>query len=314
MQATDIKKIACIGAGTIGASWASYYLWKGYPVTVQDLTKEALSRARSLIKNNLTFLVDKGLLTENELTFTKISVNYTTDIGEAVKDVQFIQESAFEDYEVKKTLFREIDEDAPEAIFATSSSGLLISEIQKASRFPARCLTAHPFNPPHLIPLVELVKGQATGEETFNLAYDFYKLIGKVPVRVNKEVPGHIANRIAFAYWRECIDLVMNGVCSVEDLDLASCYGPGPRYALMGPHLIYHLGGGPGGIRDFINHLGPSAEMWWDDMATWKRFPEGCKDVLEKGVQEELAGRTAQELAAWRDEKLVELLKGLGRL
>ncbi len=314
MQVSDIKKIACIGAGTIGASWASYFLWKGYPVAVQDVTEEALERAKKLIDSNLNFLLGKGLLTEAVLDKANKSVNYHTNIGEAVKDVQFIQESAFENYDVKKALFKDIDEFAPQAIFASSSSGLLISEIQKSSRFPERCIIAHPFNPPHLIPLVELVRGKATSEETLTVAYDFYKAIGKMPVRVNKEVPGHIANRIAMAYWRECIDLVMNGVCTVEDVDLASCYGPGPRYALMGPHLIYHLGGGPGGVKDFINHLGPSVEMWWEDMATWKKFPEGCREVLEKGVLDELAGKTPEELAAWRDEKLVKLLGDLDRL
>lgn len=320
MQTTDINKVACIGAGTIGASWASYFLWKGISTRVQDINDTALDKARSLIERNIQFLLDKGLMSPQELNEAKKRATYVTSIADAVCDVQFIQESAFENYEVKHTVLREIDEVNPTAVFASSTSGLLISEIQKYSKYPGRCITAHPFNPPHLVPLVELVLGTQTDQTTFQLAYDFYKAIGKMPIKVNKEVPGHIANRIAMALWRECIDLVMNGVCSVEDVDLACCYGPGLRYAIMGPHLIYLLGGGEKGVRGVIDHIGPSIEMWWDDMATWKRFPEGCRDVLENGVKAEIErrkpeeGRTSAEIAVWRDEKLVEMLKTLNRL
>lgn len=314
MYAHDIKKIACIGAGTIGASWATYYLWKGFHVSIQDVNEEAINSAKVRIQSNLEFLLEKGILTQTGFNEAMQVVTFTTSIGEAIQGVQFIQESAFENYGVKQAILKVVDGYAPEAIFASSTSGLLMTEIQKFSRYPERCITTHPYNPPHLIPLVELVKGKDTSEVTMNATYNFYKSIGKVPVRVNKEVPGHIANRITMAYWRECIDLVMNGVCSVEDVDLASCFGPGLRYALMGPHLIYHLGGGEKGVRGIIDHIGPSIEMWWEDMADWKKFPYGCKDILEEGIKQELGSRTSEELAKWRDEKIVAILKTLDRL
>lgn len=314
-----ITKIACVGAGTIGASWASYFLWKGYPTYIQDMNDAALERARSLVERNLQFMQAKELMSESEYKQALKQAVYLTSIGDAVKDVQFIQESAFENYDVKHAVLKEVDEANPSAVFASSTSGLLMTEIQSKSRYPGRCITAHPFNPPHLVPLVELVLGKQTDQATVDTAYDFYKSIGKVPIRVNKEVPGHIANRIAIALWRECIDLVMNGVCSVEDVDLACCYGPGLRYSLMGPNLIYHLGGGEKGIRGIIDHIGPSIEMWMDDMAVWKRFPDGCRDALEKGVREEIArrkpeeGTTVAEVSAWRDDKLVAIMKDLNR-
>ena len=320
MKISALEKVACVGAGTIGASWASYFLWKKIPTRVQDVNETALEKARLLIDRNLGFLASKGMMTAQEVADAKQRCSYFTSVIEAVSGVQFIQESAFESYQVKRAILEEIDTVNPNAIFASSTSGLLISEIQVQSKYPGRCITAHPFNPPHLVPLVELVLGRETDEATFQTAYDFYKAIGKMPIRLNKEVPGHIANRIAMALWRECIDLVMNGVCSAEDVDLACCYGPGLRLSLMGPHLIYQLGGGEKGVRGIIDHIGPSIEMWWDDMATWQRFPEGCRDVLEQGVNEEMSarkneeGRTASEIAAWRDDKLVEVLRLLNRI
>lgn len=316
----NVKKIACIGAGTIGASWASYFLWKKIPTNVQDINDQALERAKKLIDGNLLFLQTKGLMTESECRAAIGMASYGTGIGDAVNGVDFIQESALENYDVKRAVLQEIDAANSTAVFASSTSGLLISEIQKHSKFPERCLTAHPFNPPHLVPLVELVRGAQTNEATCQFAYAFYKAIGKMPIMVNKEVPGHIANRIAMALWRECIDLVMNGVCSAEDVDLACSYGPGLRYALMGPNLIYHLGGGEKGVRGIIDHIGPSIEMWWQDMADWKHFPADSREVLESGVIKEMENRQASEgktpaqIAAWRDEKLVELLISLNRL
>jgi len=305
-----IKTVSCLGGGTIGASWASYFLWRGLEVRIQDVTPEALQRAENLVGNNLRSLVGAGLLDQAAADAALARVSYTTHIAEAVSGTGFIQESVFENYETKWAVVREVDQFAPpDTIFASSTSGLLISEIQKNSSRPDRYITAHPFNPPHLIPLVELVKGKQTSDETVSRAYDFYKAIRKEPIIVKKEVPGHIANRIAMGLWRECIDLVMNDVCSVEDVDRAVCFGPGLRLALMGPNMIYHLGGGPKGVSGLIDGIGPSIEMWWEDMATWKKFPPGCKEVLEAGVKEEMDGRSFEEIAAWRDEKLLALLK-----
>ena len=313
MKVQDIKKVVCIGGGTIGASWATYYLWKGLNVYIKDINEEALERAKELIQSNMNFLVEKGIITEEMRQEAEKRAVYTVDMKEALTDAQFVQESAFESYEVKQKIVSEMDIYAPEAIYATSTSGLLISEIQKLSKYPERCIAAHPFNPPHLIPLVEIVKGDKTSDQIVSLAYDFFKSIGKEPIIVDKEVPGHVANRIQMAVWREAADLVLNGVCSVEDVDKAVCYGPGLRWALMGPHLIWELSN-PKGIVATIEHIGPSMNTWLADMADWKRLPENVGEAMKEGLKEETVNTTPDELKAWRDDKLIEILKQVGKI
>lgn len=313
MKVQDIKKVVCIGGGTIGASWATYYLWKGLNVYIQDINEEALERAKELIQSNMNFLVEKGIITKEMRQEAEKQAVYTVDIKEALTGAQFVQESAFESYEVKQKIVSELDEYAPEAIYASSSSGLLISEIQKLSKFPERCIIAHPFNPPHLIPLVEIVKGEKTSDQTATIAYDFFKSIDKEPIIVDKEVPGHVANRISMAVWREAADLVLNGVCSVEDVDKAVCYGPGLRYALMGPHLIWELSN-PKGIAATIEHIGPSMNTWLADMADWKRLPENVGEAMKEGLKEVTVNTTPDQLKAWRDDKLIEILKQVGKI
>ncbi len=226
------------------------------------------------------------------------------------KDVEFVHESVFENYDVKKEVFAQMDGFAhPATIIASSSSGLLMTEIQKVMKYPQRSLIAHPFNPPHLIPLVELVSGRQTAPEVITTMSNFYQGFGKIPVVLQKEVPGHIANRLAAALWREAIDLVVAGVASVEDVDKALYAGPGTRWAFMGPHLIYHLGGGEGGYEYFINHIGKAFEEYWQGMASWTEIPEDAKEAIISGVKNSLDGQSLSELTQWRDEKLVELLK-----
>jgi 3-hydroxyacyl-CoA dehydrogenase len=308
MKAEDVKKVVCIGAGTIGASWATYFLWKGLDVSIQDRNEEALDRAKDLIHSNLQFLEEKGVVSTDVRREAEARAVYTVDLQEALDGAQYVQESAFESYDVKQEIVRELDRYAPGVIYATSTSGLLISEIQKTSKYPERCITAHPFNPPHLIPLVEIVKGKETSEEIVSLAYDFFKSIDKEPIILNIEVPGHVASRIQLALWRECADLVLNGVCSVKDVDLATRYGPGLRWALMGPHLIWDLAH-PKGIEGILEHIGPSMDMWLPDMANWEKIPDKAGDVLREGLKEETANTTADELKQTRDDQLIELLK-----
>ena len=184
-----------------------------------------------------------------------------------------------------------------------------MTEIQKVTHHPGRCLIAHPFNPPHLIPLVELVPGEATDPATVAIMKDFYHELGKVPIVLKKAVPGHIANRLALALWREAVDLVVRGIASVEDVDKAVCAGPGLRWALMGPHMIYHLGGGEGGMDHFLDHFGPSFKTWWENMAAWTTLPPETKKVLVDGLKKEMGDRSMIDITSWRDEKLSALLK-----
>lgn len=313
MKVQDIKKVVCVGGGTIGASWATYYLWKGLNVTIQDINEEALARAKNLIDSNLDFLVEKGIITTELSNDAKKRAVYTVDMEKAFTNAQFVQESAYESYEVKQKIVSELDKYAPNAIYASSSSGLLISEIQKFSKYPERCIIAHPFNPPHLIPLVEIVKGEKTNDEIVSIAYDFFKSIDKEPIILNKEVPGHVANRISMAVWREATDLVLKGVCSVEDVDRAVCNGPGLRYALMGPHSIYELAN-PNGIMGTIHHLGPSMNSWLEDMTDWKKIPGNAGEMIKEGLQDEMKNISSEELKTWRDDKLIEILKQVGKL
>jgi len=311
-----IEEVACIGAGVIGHSWATLFALKGYRVKIQDLNREILEEALQGIKRNLEFMEEHGLAPRGGVGEAMARVEAATSIGEAVKDADYIQESVVERYDVKKDVFKRIDENAkPEAIIASSTSTLLISEIQKAVSRPERCLTAHPFNPPHLIPLVELVPGRETAPETVKATEEFMKGLGKTPVILKKEVYGHIANRLAWALWREALDLVGKGVASVEDVDKALVMGPAIRWLFMGPHLTYHLGGGKGGIEYFIEHLGEAFETCLRTMDTWTSLPYSAAKKVIEGVEELriVEEKSPEELARWRDGRLVDVLKLLHR-
>jgi carnitine 3-dehydrogenase len=290
-------------------------------VSVYDLDQKALTLSRERITRNLSYLTEKGILTQEAVVKALGGALFTQDIKEACYDVQFVQESGPENYAVKKFLVAALDQHgSPEALFASSTSGLLITEIAKDSRYPERCIGAHPYNPPHLIPLVEINKGERTSDETVHTAFDFYKVIGKEPIILKKEALGFISNRLQLALYREAIDIVLKGICSVEDIDKAVCFGPGLRFALMGPNLIFQLGGGAVGLKGLLHHVGPSIEMWWGDMADWKKWPAECRELLQEGVEEEMAnrrteeGRTTEEITRWRDDKLLKLLQLLNRI
>lgn len=322
MKAKDIKKIAVLGgSGLIGSSWVTFFLWKDYDVNVYDVNAGLLKTAEERIGANLSYLVEKGIITAEKKNKAMGKILYTKELQEAFRGVQFVQECAPEKYEPKQALVAALDKDgSPEAIFASSTSGLMITEIAKYSRYPERCVGAHPYNPPHLIPLVEISKGEKTSAETVSVTYDFFKSAGKEPVIMQKEAPGFISNRLQMAVYREAVDLVMRGVCFVEDVDKALCYGPGLRYALMGQNLIFHLGGGKDGLKGLLTHIGTTAEVWLADMAAWNKWPAGYADIMQEGVNREIAnrlpedGRTSEEITRWRNDKLLALLKILNKV
>jgi len=322
MTSSEVKRVAVLGGGgVIGSSWATNFLWKGLSVNVFDVDSASLKNAQSRIGGNLKYLADKGILTSDEVLRALSFATYTSDMEEAVHDVSFIQEASPEKYEIKQALVAYCDKYAPpDTIFASSTSGLLITEIARHSSHPERYVGAHPYNPPHLIPLVEISKGEHTSEEAVSRAREFYRSLGKEPIVLNKEALGFVANRLSVALYREAIDLVMRGVCSVEDIDRAVSYGPGLRYALMGPNLIYHLGGGQYGISGILQHIGPSVEHWWADMADWKTWPEHWGVIAEDGVKEAMKnrlpeqGQTMEDIIRWRDDGLLDLLKILKKV
>lgn len=304
-----VERVGIIGAGTIGASWAAHFLARGMDVQVWDPGSGSEARVRRFVADAWPALERLGLAAGAD----PARLQCFDDVRGALSSVQFVQESAPEDKVLKLRLYESFDAALPEdVVLASSTSGLLLSELQAGRSGRARYVLGHPFNPPHLIPLVEVLGGAETAAQAVDWALAFYDAHGKVAIRLNKEVPGHLVNRLQAAIWREAIDAVVNGVASVEDVDKAIAYGPGLRWALMGPHQIFHLAGGPGGMRNFLEHFGPNIETWWRDMRDVSLTPE-VKARLIDGVDAESAGRSVETLAAERDRRLLELLEMLHR-
>ena len=307
----EFKRVGVVGCGTIGCGWATFFAMKGLETRLYDQQPASLEKAYEKIQQNLQTLIGLGEIDQAQAEAAIKNVYIGKSMEDALEGVTFVQESIYEDYDAKKALFKQLDQILDESvIIATSSSGLLMTEIQTAvERFPERCLIGHPINPVFLVPLVEIVPGKQTKPEYMVTTRAFYESIGKVPVTLKKEVPGYLENRLTAALYREAIDLAINDVASVEDIDKTIWAGPGLRYALMGPLLIYHLGGGEGGTRYFIDHLGTALTQWWEDMNTWTKIPEGAADILEKGVEEAMKNKSISDMCAWRDKKLVELIR-----
>lgn len=300
------QRAAVIGAGTIGASWAANFLARGLEVSAYDPSPQAETFARRFIKNAWETLRVLNAIVPGA---DPDRIRFHSDAESAVAGAEFVQESGPEREDLKIALFAELDAALPpDAILASSSSGLLISRIQSRCRHPQRCVLGHPFNPPHLIPLVEVVGGAQTSPEAVAAAMEFYSEIGKKPIHIKKEVRGHVANRLQAALWREAVHLVNEGVVSVADADAAIAFGPGLRWALMGPHLTFHLAGGEGGMKHFMTHLASPMQSWMDDLGNPHLTPE-VQQLIIDGVTEEAAGRSIADLARWRDEKLVEILR-----
>ncbi|WP_455136721.1 3-hydroxyacyl-CoA dehydrogenase family protein [Thermophilibacter sp.] len=321
MRSEDIRVAASIGAGVIGYSWALKFAMAGLEVWAQNRTEESGALARERVRASLDSLVKNDVYSEAQAAEIAGRIHYTTSIEEAVRNAQFIQESAAEHYEVKWELVRAIEAAAAsDAIVASSTSGLLVSEIAKDAAHPERFCGGHPYNPPHLIPLVEITKGERTTDETVTCAKAFYARVGMEPVVLQKEALGFICNRLQMALYREVANLVLSGVCTIEDADKAVTFGPGIRWGIMGPSLVFELGGGKGGVSGLMNHLNDSISLWLADMADWKSFPPEFAPVAQEGVDEELAarpaeiGNTPEGLADYRDHMIIEILKLHGKL
>jgi 3-hydroxyacyl-CoA dehydrogenase len=311
----DIHKVACIGAGLIGQEWATLFSSKGLEVILQDVTETVLEKSVKGIRSNLMFLEEKNFLKQGEAEAALKRIKVSTLIGEAVQDTDYVQESVPDDYGLKKGVFREMDAAAPDhSILASSSSGLLMTEIQKATAKPQRCVLVHPVLPLYLIPLVEIVGGEQTSPETVRTAYDFMKKVGKVPVLLKREVPGYIINRLQAALLREAIDLVDKGVASAEEVDKAFCMGIGLRDPIIGPFLRIHLAGD--GVERFFESLSQSYRYRWETMETWTSIPSSAEKKIVKGVKEMeiIRTKTLEEIKNWRDEMLVKLLKVVGEI
>ena len=306
-----MKNVACLGVGTIGHSWATLFAIKGHNVTIYDVSKDLLNTAMERIKSSAMFLAEKSLIDDKEADSALDRIKITNTISECVKDVDYIQESAFESYDVKKELFSKVDKANDSAIIASSTSGLLMTKIQKATSKPERCIVAHPWNPPLLLKLVEIVPGEKTSKKTTQTTYEFIEKLGKTPVIVKKEVPGFIGNRLQAALWREALNLVNDGVASIEDVDKAVRAGPGARWGIMGPFLTLHLGGGPKGLKYHIDTIQHGFNEYWKSMNDWKEIPYHAvlKVIKEMEQTPIIKEKNFQDIVRWRDNKLAKMLK-----
>jgi 3-hydroxybutyryl-CoA dehydrogenase len=300
------ETVGVLGGGVIGASWASLFTASGYPVRVFDPADGAEAQIRSYAERAAPTLKTLGLACADD----PAPMTFCASAADAVEGAVFVQESVPERIEIKHALFAEIEPVlAPGAVVASSASGLMVSEMQEGWQDPGRLILGHPFNPPHLIPLVELLANERTDTGVLEKAEAFYAGCGKVTIRLNKEVPGHAANRLQAALWREAISLVAEGVASVEDVDKAVWAGPGLRWAAMGPHMLFHLGAGELGLGEFCSRYEPSFRRWWDSMKDIT-LDEKTVAALSGGIAEEQGGREMSDLMAERDALIVAMLRG----
>jgi 3-hydroxyacyl-CoA dehydrogenase len=306
MNPSPIRRVAIIGTGVIGASWSALFLAKGLDVVATDVAPDAEARLRAFVDQCWPALEELGLAPGA----SRQRLKFEAKLEDAVVGVDLVQENGPERIEFKRELYGKLDKLLPAStLIASSSSGLTMSEIQKACPdHPERCFIGHPFNPPHLIPLVELVGGAQTSAETIDRAAAFYDGLGKRTVRLKKEVPGHVANRLAAALLREVMYLVAEDVISVADVDAAVSYGPGLRWGVMGPMMLYHLGGGAGGIEHWFDQFTGPITAWWGVLGNPQITPD-MRAKVTAGVMDEVAGRSVESLEQQRDRELLGLLK-----
>jgi carnitine 3-dehydrogenase len=305
MANPQIRSVAIVGTGLIGASWAAQYLASGLDVIATDPAPNAEASLRKGVDEAWKLLTAMGLASGA----SRDRLSFTADMKQAVSKADFVQENVPERAFLKAQVFAQMDEAAaPDTILASSASAITMDIIQsRCKKHPERCVLGHPFNPPHVIPLVEVVGGAKTSEAVIERAMTFYASIGKKPIRLRKAVPGHVGNRLQAALYREVLYLIQQGVVSVEDADIAVCYGPGLRWGVMGPSLQWHLGGGPGGIHHFVEHfmegfVGQMRKLEMPDVT-----PALTQMVID-GVLKEANGQSVEQLAQAENKLVMELL------
>jgi 3-hydroxyacyl-CoA dehydrogenase len=299
-----IRRLAIVGTGVIGASWAALFLAHGLEVIATDPAPNAEENLREYIENAWPALEQLGLSSGA----SKERLSFTPKLSDALQGADLVQENGPERPDFKIKLFADMDALTPETtILASSSSGIPIGISQSQCKHPERCVIGHPFNPPHLIPLVEVVGSEKTSSATIERAMTFYASIGKRPIHLRKEVVGHVANRLQAALYREVVYLIAQDVLSVSDADAAVSWGPGLRWGVMGPNLLFHLAGGQNGIYHFMEQFTVPMSTWWKDLGNPEFTPE-VKEKIVKGVLAEAGNRSIDELAGERDGVLLGLL------
>jgi len=304
-EIAGVKRITVVGAGTIGASWAALFLARGLDVVANDVSKSGEHTLRFLVDKAWPALTALGLAPDA----SQSRLRYETRLEEACVGADFVQECATEREEMKVSLIATIDANLPpNVIIASSSSAFTVTKMQERCRHPERVVLGHPFNPPHLMPLVEIVGGERTSPEVVDRATAFYRALDKTPVRLSKEVYGHVANRIQAAVFREAIHLLNSGVAGLDEIDKAITDGPGLRWALMGPFLTYHLAGGQGGMEAFMKQFAPMQERLWSELGT-PRIDEAVQQKVSDAMRAVAGDEPIENVVARRDRSLIGLLK-----
>ena len=298
-------KVCVVGTGVIGASWASYFLAHGLDVTAYDPAPGAEAALHAAVAAHWPVLSAMGLAEGADPG----RVAFHSSLPAALDGAEFVQENGPERLDAKRALFAAMDEAAaPDVVIASSSSTLKVSDVQGGCRHPERIVLGHPFNPPHLIPLVEVAGGAATSEVSVEAAMAFYRQVGKHPIRLKREMKGHVANRLQAALWQEAFHLLAEGVADVADIDAAISHGPGLRWALLGPFLNLHLSGGAGGMAHMLAHLGPPTEAMWRDLGRVD-MDAATVERVSRAVAAFVAEQDMGRLVAERDALLVEMLR-----
>ncbi len=306
----EVRTVACVGAGVIGGGWVAHFLARGYDVVAWDPHPSA--------ENRLGHLVDQAWPALTELGLVEGAApdrwRFEPDLAAAVRAVDFVQESAPEELGLKRRLLAEIDAAAPvDVVISSSTSGFLMSDMQIECATPERTIVGHPFNPPYLIPLVEVVGGDKTAHDVVDWTSRFYTLAGKSVITMDREVPGFIANRLQEALWREALHMVATGEATVEQIDQSITDGPGLRWPIHGPLLTFHLAGGQGGMAHMLDHFGPALEEPWTRLHSPELTPE-LRDAVVEGCEREAGKRTIDDLTRERDAGLIAILRALGRV
>lgn len=305
-----VRRITCIGAGPIGAGWAAYFLAQGYEVTsyIHDPAEE--TSLRKLIEDSWDALTEMGLGEGASLQ----NLTVTSDLAGAVEHAEFVKESAPESMPLKQALYEQLGElVADNVVISSSTSGMSMTEIQEKCSTPQRTVVGHPFNPPYLLPLVEVIGGEKTSPEAVDWVMRFWKVAGKAPLLMKKEIPGFVATRLQEAMWREGLHMIANGEASPEDIDFAILNGPGPRWALMGPTMIYHLGGGEGGMKYCLEQFGPALKLPWTRLEAPELTPELTQALID-GANRMADGRDYATLNKQRDAGLIAVRKARSKL
>jgi carnitine 3-dehydrogenase len=303
----DVKTVGILGTGVIGGGWALHFMRQGLNVIIFDPGEKSKSVMEDMVKTTWSTMEKLGLKNGASID----NIEFAKSMEEMCKKADVIQENVPEDLELKQNTYKELDSFFnPELIILSSTSGFAMSDIQAKADYPERAVVGHPFNPPYLVPFVEVAGGEKTSVDALDWAFDFYKKFEKKPVKMKKEIPGFIANRLQEALWREALHMVDSGEATVEEIDDSIAFGPGLRWAIMGPCLTFHLAGGEGGMAHMLDHFGPALKEPW----TRLEAPELTKDLRDKmveGCKREAAGRSVSDLVKERDECLISIINAL---